>query len=94
MTNKKNPENILKYSRKKPKDFKSIYIVLDYSKPKIFFIGQPWWPAFHETLPPPFPTILVLLRPCNNKKLVTHKYYQNCYLMNYFVYISNKRKIW
>ena len=56
MTNKKNPENILKYSRKKPKDFKSIYIVLDYSKPKIFFIGQPWWPAFHETLaPPPLP---------------------------------------
>ena len=50
MTNKKNPEYFLKYSRKKSKNFKSICAVLDYSKPKIFFLSQPWWPTFFQVL--------------------------------------------
>ena len=48
--NKKNPKYFLKYSRKKNKNFKAICAVLDYSKPKVFFVGQPWWPTFFQNL--------------------------------------------
>ena len=50
MKNKKNPECFLKYSRKKNKNIKVICVVLDYSKPKIFFVGQPWWPTLTPQL--------------------------------------------
>ena len=48
--NEKNPENILKLSWKKLKNFKAISEVLDHSKPKIFSVGQPWWPTFFGDL--------------------------------------------
>ena len=41
-----------KIFQKKPKNFKAICVVLDYSKPKIFFVGQPWWLTFFQSLPP------------------------------------------
>ena len=50
--NKKNPEYIWKQSRKNPENFKAIEAVLGYSKPKIFFVGQPWWLTFFQDLPP------------------------------------------
>ena len=53
--------NIFKNIPEKKQKFQSA--VLDYSKPKIFFVGQPCWPTFFQTLLP-LPTILVLLRPC------------------------------
>ena len=53
----------LKMFRKKRKGFKANWVVLAHSKPKIFSVGQPWWPAFIWDLAPPPPTILVLLRP-------------------------------
>ena len=49
----------------KHKNFKVTWSVLGHSKPKIFSVGQLWWPKFFETLPPPSTntTILVLLQP-------------------------------
>ena len=34
------------------KKIKAIRAVLDYLKPKIFFINQPWWSTFFQTLSP------------------------------------------
>ena len=54
--------NILDFYEKKPrktennKNFKAICAVLDYSKPKIFFVSQPWWPTFFQT-PAPLPQL-------------------------------------
>ena len=39
--------------QKKKQNFKAIWEVLRYSKPKIFFLGQPWWPTFFQDLAPP-----------------------------------------
>ena len=55
------PWLFLKIFQEKNKNFKGICAVLDYSKPKIISIGQPWWPTFFQTLAPL--TILVLLQP-------------------------------
>ena len=33
-------------------DFKAIWTVLGRSKPKILFVGQPWWPKFFQDLAP------------------------------------------
>ena len=56
--------------RKKHKNLKAIC----HSKPKIFSVGQPWWPQFFQDLeppsPPPPPTFLVLLRPWNFVKFL------------------------
>ena len=41
------------FQKKNNKNFKAICVVLGYSKPKIFFVGQPWLPTFFQTLPPP-----------------------------------------
>ena len=46
------PWIFFKISQKKNKNFKTICTVLDYSKPKIFSVGQPWWPTFFQNLPP------------------------------------------
>ena len=37
--------------RKKHKNLKAIC----HSKPKIFSVGQPWWPQFFQDLEPPSP---------------------------------------
>ena len=58
----------VKIFQKKTKNFKPICAVLDYSKPNIFFVGQPLWQTFFQALTPP-PAILVLLRPCDNKDI-------------------------
>ena len=42
-------------------NFKAICTILDYSKPKILFVGQPFWPRIFLNLV--FPTILVLVWP-------------------------------
>ena len=46
----------------KNKNLKAISAVLEYSKPKIFFVVQPWWPTFFQTLLPA--TMLMLRRTC------------------------------
>ena len=46
---KEKPWIFFKISQKKNKNFKGIS-VLDHLKPKIFFVGQPWWPTFFQTL--------------------------------------------
>ena len=56
------PWIFFKIFKKNNKNFKVICTVLDYSKPNIFFVDQPWWPTVFQTLAPP--TVLVLLRPC------------------------------
>ena len=56
------PWIFLKILQKKNKNFKAIWAVLEYSKPKIFFVGQLWWPTFFQTLLPA--TMLVLLQTC------------------------------
>ena len=56
------------------KTFKAIWAVLGHLKPKIFSVGQPWWPTFFRDLAPapspscPLPNILALLRPWGLKK--------------------------
>ena len=47
---------ILKIFQKK-KRFKAICAGLDYSKPKMLFVGQLWWPIFFKSCPsrPPSP---------------------------------------
>ena len=44
-----------KIFQKKNKNFKAIWADLEYSKPNIFFVGQPWWPAFFFKHCPPSP---------------------------------------
>ena len=50
LAKKKNPENILKCSGKKHKNFKATWAVLGHSKPKTFSVGQPWWVKFFRDL--------------------------------------------
>ena len=71
----KNPEYIWKYSRKKPKNFKAIGAVLGYSKPRIFFFGQPWWPTFFSRPwpPNPFTAATALQKPTQKRCLQTCK---------------------
>ena len=38
--------NIFKNVPEKRKNFKAIWVVLADSKPKLFSVGQPWWPTF------------------------------------------------
>ena len=40
----------LKIFRKKHKNFKAVWAVLGHSKPKIFSVGQLWWPTFFGDL--------------------------------------------
>ena len=54
------PWIFFKIFQKKNKKFKAVCAILDYSKPKIFFVGQPWWLTFFSNIL----TVLVLLRPC------------------------------
>ena len=42
----------LKIFRKKPKNFKAIWVALGHSKPKIFSVDQPWWPTFFRYFGP------------------------------------------
>ena len=94
MKNKKNPECFLKYSRKKNKNIKVICVVLDYSKPKIFFVGQPWWP----TLTPQLfhccygPGLLSLKSPPH--QLVSEAATRGVYIKkgSFFINISRGRK--
>ena len=53
----------LKMFRKNHKNFKAIWVILGYSKPKIFSVGQPCWQTIFCDLGPP--TVLVLLQPCH-----------------------------
>ena len=51
-----NPWIYLKVFREKK--IKAIWAVLGYSKPKIFFLGQPSWSTFFEDIVPAFPQLL------------------------------------
>ena len=68
--------NIFKNFPEKNKNFKAICTVLDYLKPKIFFVGQPWWPTFFQTL------ALQLLSCCYGPALRTGK---NQYFHEYLI---------
>ena len=44
----------LKIFQTKNQIFRDICAILDYSKPKLFFVGQPWWPKFFQPLAPSY----------------------------------------